>query len=305
MFNFKKSNIKTTLVILWLTSFLIINLGTVHPQESNPSKTNKTVLPDKEIISKINQLDQEIQSKEQEIKTIRDKAYKIRQGGALEKATELDEKSNKLEYFLKDLKIELNQSIKNYRAAWRERPWWRQIALEAGPQYTFFDNDLEIKNDSGFRARLHLLRPNFKPFTLEYIYSPLEKPSKVPLKQIIASPFILEYRRVVTEPDTNPLNKKVTVNSYLIGYGLLAQFLNKSYLYLNIGGGIQRYSGTQPSDTGAIFSYTIGFNQFFTQKKEVGLVLEFTGDLVRTSARTSETKTLINSSGSVSLRVSF
>lgn len=304
MFNLNTGKLKMVPIIL-MTSFLSICFETGHSQESNHSTVTETTLSEKEIVAKINRLDQEIQSKEQELKSIRNQAYKIRGEGKLEKAVDLDKKGNRLEYFIKDLNIELDQSIKKYRTVWRKKSWWKQIGLELGAQYTFFDHDLEINNEYGFRTRLHLLKADFKPFTLGYLYYPIEKPTKIPLRQIIASPLILEYRRVVTEPDPNPLDEEVRVNSFLIGYGLLAQFSNKSYLYLNLGGGIQRYSSTKPSDTGTIFSYTIGIHQFFGQDKHVGIALELTGDLVRTSARTSKTQNLINSSGTLSLRLSF
>jgi len=216
------------------------------------------------------------ESKQQIIEALRDKQ--------LEKGKELNDKINQLEKLLKDIRIELDVLVNNYHQEFSSRPWWQKLMIDAGPQFTYFDNDIKINDVVGYRVRINYRQETFG----RYNTYPFITTSDSSLREVTSSPFIVEYR--YSEHKMDNQEKKAQVDTYLAGFGLSGQLYKRSFIHLSIMGGLQDYSNTNPDDIGPIFSYSMGLNQYLSNSFALGLIT--TEDWVLTKATRVDNKTI-------------
>lgn len=286
--------------ILIFALFIFFARGITWSQETKP--VTPTAITE---INRLYQLDTKIRNQEKELLAMRKDIQKKILADLFEQANKSKEKANKLENEIKYLKDDLTEKIEQREAHWLAQPTWQRMAWQPGLTYTFFDNDLHVENRRLLKIKIHWLKEKIRPFHAGYIYNPLEQKSNAPLRRILASSFILEYRQGKTKSKIRINNKRKTVqfNAALIGFGLAGQTWNNTYLGLNITAGVQRFSGTEPNDTGPIVSYTIGLQQKFSEHFTLGV--ELTEDILWSKANQSSTSTLFNFSSTCFLKFKF
>ncbi|MBI5778317.1 MAG: hypothetical protein HZA49_02550 [Planctomycetes bacterium] len=272
------------LALLFLTGILLSPVNgdttdTLLDTEETPDLTT----PDSVIRSQIYMMDRKVQAVQIEIQTIKAQLMQALKDNKLEQVKELTDKTNQLEKNLKDTRIELDILISNHQRDFANRPWWRKLMIEIGPQYTYFDNDLKINDVAGARLRIHLRQDTFG----RYHSYPFIGTSDSPIRDITSSPFIFEYRNSIHEVDGQ--TKKGRVDTYLAGFGLSGQLTKKSFIHLSILGGVQDYSNMEPEDLGLILSYSMGLQRRVSDSVALGLIA--TEDWVMTKATQSDGQT--------------
>lgn len=282
---------------LILCCIISIGLGCVQNSSINHS-------PNKEEIAKqIYTLDDDNRKKEKDIADLRTKSYEAEKDKHFEQAHDFKEKADKFERELKDYKVKLEDLLKEYEKAHETQPWWQHIAFEGGPIYTQFDNHLKIDNTWGLMLKMHWVDRDFRRFHLgSYLYYPLEASENYPLHQVEASPFILEYRRF--EPTLkSSKNIEATVNSYRLGFGVLSQAWNKTYIKLNLLAGFEKYDLVEHTRTGPVLCYALGLAQKLSEYVDIGL--EISESAFWSRKNEDKNKPLLNPAGTVFLRISF
>lgn len=254
-------------------------------------------------VQEIYEVDHQIHLMEEKIAGLREAAYQANREDKFEKVHELKEKVKKSEQELKDIRNKLEKRLLAYKQNWQRQPWWRKIALESGPQYIRFDSNLHLDDAVGLRVKIHWIKQEFRPFHLgSYLYYPLESDLAYPLKQVEASRFIIEYRNIRSESD-HLVPKRVKVDTYLIGFGLLGQSWSNTYIKINLLAGLERYSNTEPDDIGPVISYTLGFHQKVSQ--HLGIELDLAEEVAWSKANQRKTHTLFNFLAALVIRYSF
>ncbi|MDI6732546.1 MAG: hypothetical protein QME51_02820 [Planctomycetota bacterium] len=235
------------------------------------------------LYSQIHQVDKEIEKIQQEIETIKAQITQALKDNKLELAKELTVKTTQLEKTLKDNRVELDMLINKYQNDFNSRLLWRKLMIEIGPQFTFFDNNIRITDVTGLRLRIHYRKDTFG----RYHTYPFISISDSPLRDIVSSPIILEYR--YSSHQTGNQNQEARVSTYLGGFGISGQIFNNTFISLSFMGGLQDYSQTLQDDIGPIFSYSMGLQQYFSQTFGIGL--SATEDWVLTNATQIDNKT--------------
>jgi hypothetical protein len=296
-----KTLIKYSFILAIL--FLIgINNGnqTAQPEEKKePPKSENGIKVDE-----ISRLDEEVIKKEKEYSILQEDMYKAEMAKLFPKAHELKEKAGKLKIEINELKNKLENLLGNYKKNWTEQSWLKQVGIEAGPLYTIYDNDLNINNAWGTTLRIYLVKRDFRRFHIgSYIYYPMVVGESYPLHQVEASPFILDYRKTYTKTETDGAKHDVRADSLRIGFGVLSQTWNNTYIKLNLSGGLERYEGTDPEDIGPAVAYNLGMFQRFSDHFSLGF--EMAESAIWTSANQDNTNVLFNFSATVLLRLAF
>ncbi|MBI4711823.1 MAG: hypothetical protein HY762_00730 [Planctomycetes bacterium] len=203
----------------------------------------------------------------------------------LEESKELTEQGNKLETAIKEMEIELDKLLEQHQRNYLESPWWRKMVIEAGGQFTYFDNDLNLTDVAGARLRVHWAKEEYKRFRA----SPLIPDSELPLRKVVSSPLALELRNSVNQTIIGNRKKRVDVNTYLGGFGVGGQLFDDTFLSLTLMAGAQQYVKTEPEDVAPMVSYSMGLQQYFSNRFALGLTA--TEDAVWTSATQADNKT--------------
>lgn len=295
--------------LFYFTSIFILPIcranDTGRPENPEPSKAPEQISITQVTTKQLYSLDEQIRNKQKEALNLRNEAIRKLQDNFFQEANNLKEKADKMENEIKQLKIDLDKLVLKRSDFWQAKSWWERTAFQVGTSYIFFDNDLHLDNETLFKIKVHWLNEKFRPFHAGYLYYPLESKNNAPLRRILASSFIIEYRQSQTKIETLINNQKETVdfNAYLIGFGLSGQTWKNTYLSLNIGGGRQRFNGTDPNDTGPILSYTIGLEQ--KVRNQIGLGVELTEDVIWSKANRENTLTLFNFSAGAFLTFNF
>jgi hypothetical protein len=282
---------------LMIFLFLILtSCGITPPEPDNP---DSKPVQEKIDVAAIYSLDQEVRNHHQEQETLRSQVLQAAKDNRLEDAKELQDKSNKLAKTINELEIRLDGSLENYHRQWDDQVWYEKFVIEAGPQYTHFDNDLEISD--GFGVRLRLQRSDEE---LKRIHTyPLIPGRDAPLRKVVSSPFILELRSYQGETIVDERKQTATVNTALIGFGVDGEIKSDLYLGLSLMAGGQQYSNTYPEDVAPIISYSTGLKQYLSSN--VSLSLSLSEDIIWTEATKAnkETETFYNFSIAFLLRV--
>lgn len=291
--------LKSAISIALLNLFIISCTSTEQPaQASSASTQNQT-----DHVKMIYVMERQIRVAGNKISDLRKETDQASQDNKFELVHELKEKIEKAELELKDFKIKLEDELIAYKQNWEKRSWWQKVAFEAGLQYIHFSNDLSLDDSIGLRVKIHRVKQELRPFHIgSYLYYPVETDSAYPLKQVEASRFFFEYRHFKSETNSST-QKNVEVNYYLIGFGLLGQTLKDTYIKVNLAGGLQRYTGTQPSDTGPVIAYTLGLNQKLSP--QLGIELDLTEEILWSKASQGGTHALLNFSVAFTIRYSF
>ncbi|MBI4834876.1 MAG: hypothetical protein HY811_08685 [Planctomycetes bacterium] len=295
-----KSFIKYCVVVAVLFLIGIDRIQTVYPEEKKETPKNQNGIK----IDEISKLDEEIIKKEREYSALQEEAYKAEMEKLFPKAHELKEKANKLKIEINELKNRLEAVLAHYKKSWSEQSWLKQIGIEVGPLYTIFDNDLNINDAWGTSLRVYWIKRDFRRFHIgSYVYYPMVVGESYPLHQVEASPVIIEYRKTYTKTETDGLKHDVRTDSCRIGFGVLSQTWNNTYIKLNLYGGLERYKGTDPEDIGPTAAYNIGMFQRFSDHFALGF--EMAESAVWTSANQGNTNVLFNFSATALLRIAF
>lgn len=280
--------------IFLLSGMVIMQLGYLAAEEIKP----------KDKINQIYQLDEEVRLKEKERLATLEAAEQAKQVNKFELAHELKQKAARLEEELNDLKNGLEKLLKEYENEWLAQSWWHRLAFETSLLYTHFDNSLDIDDAYGLKFKMHWVKREFQQFHPgSYLYYPRERGESYPLRRIEVSSFMIEYRKTHSQTVVRGKNEDVEINSYLVGFGFLGQSWGNTYIKLNLAGGLQRYTGTEPNDTGPLVGYTLGAYQKILEKCMLGL--EITEEAVFTRANQDVTDTSFNFSAAFVLRFSF
>jgi len=286
--------------LLFLASFMLTPVqGATLDNQQNSEEPPDLTSSESLLRSQVSMLDRKVQATQIEIETLKIQLMQALKDNKLEQVKELKDKTNQLEKNLKDNRIELDILLSNYQRDFARRPWWQKLMIEIGPQYTYFDNDLKINDVVGTRLRINYRQDTFG----RYHTYPFIGTSDSPLRDIISSPLIIEYRHSTHEVEGQA--KKGNVDTYLAGFGLSGQLKKKSFIHLSIMGGIQDYSDMTPADTGLMISYSMGLQQQFSNSFALGLIA--TEDLVLTKATQSDdqTRSFFNFSFNLLGRIKF
>jgi hypothetical protein len=277
----------------------IISIGLNCVQKS---ALNEPVSKEK-LAKQIYFLDDEDHKREKEITKLRNKAYEAERDKHFKEANDLKEKADKSEGELKDYKVKLEESLKEYEIFDENQPWWQHIVLEGGPCYIHFDNQLKLADTWGSMFRLHWVNYDFRRFHLgSYLYYPLEASENYPLHQVEASPFILEYRYFKPTLASSKITE-ATMNSYRLGFGVLSQAWNRTYLKLNLLAGYEKYDIVKQTRDGPVVCYALGLAQKLSRYLNIGV--EISESAFWSQKNEGKNKLLLNPSAAVSLRISF
>lgn len=275
---------KLALALLFLCSILLSPVRGDAPDNSQGSEEPSDLTsPESVLRSQVYMQDRKVQAIQVEIEVLKARLMQALKDNKLEQVKELTDKTNLTEKNLKDARIELDILISSYQRDFARRPWWRKLMIEIGPQYTYFDNDLNINDVAGTRLRIHLRQDTFG----RYHTYPFIGTSDSPLRDITSSPFIVEYRNSVHEVAGQA--RKGRVDTYLAGFGLSGQLTKKAFIHLSIMGGVQDYSDMKPDDIGLLVSYSMGLQRQFSDSFALGLI--GTEDWVMTNATQSDNRT--------------
>jgi hypothetical protein len=130
----------------------------------------------------------------------------------------------------------------------------------------------------------------------------LEVSENYPLHQVEASPLILEYRYF--EPVLkSSKNTEAKVNSYRLGFGVLSQAWNNTYIKLNLLAGLENYNIVNHERTGSVVCYALGLDQKLSNYLDIGLDLSASAFWSRENE--NKNTPLFNPSGAVFLRITF
>lgn len=273
------------IIVLLQGMSLIPVIADVVTQTNNAANTEPVIYsPSVLIRSQIYALEKKRETLQTEIDELKQQIIEALRNKQLEKGKELNDKIAQLEKPLKDIRVELDRLVNNYHEEFSSRPWWQKLMIDAGPQFTYFDNNIKINDALGYRLRVHYRQETFG----RYNTYPFIATSDSILREVTSSPFIIEYR--YSEHKVDNQKKKAQVDTYLTGFGLSGQLYKKSFINLSIMGGLQDYSNTKPDDIGPIFSYSMGLNQYLSDSFALGFIT--TEDWVLTKATQVDNKTI-------------
>lgn len=270
-------------LLLLLSALLLPVSDDLAGDQLDTEETPDLTTPEAVLRSQVYMIDRKAQATQLEIQAVKAQLMQALKDNKLEQVKELTDKSNQLEKVLKDIRVELDIMINNYQRDFNSRPLWNKLMLEIGPQYTYFDNDLNINDVVGMRLRIHYRQDTFG----RYHTYPFIGASDSPIRDITSSPFIFEYRNSIHEVDGQA--KKGRVDTYLAGFGLSGQMTKKSFIHLSIMGGVQDYSDMDPEDIGLMLSYSMGLQRRFSDSFTLGFI--GTEDWVLTKATQSDGRT--------------
>lgn len=273
-------------IIVLLQGMSLIPVGADVVTETNNVVNTEPIIdsPSALIRSQIYALEKKRETLQTEINELKQQIIETLRNKQLEKGKELNDTIAQSEKSLKDIRVELDRLVNNYHEEFSSRSWWQKLMIDAGPQFTYFDNNIKINDVLGYRLRVHYRQETFG----RYNTYPFIAASDSILREITSSPFIIEYR--YSEHKVDNQKKKAQVDTYLTGFGLSGQLDKRSFINLSIMGGLQDYSDTKPDDIGPIFSYSMGLNQYFSDSFALGFIAA--EDCVLTKATQADNKTI-------------
>lgn len=234
---------------------------------SNPTVNSENNVDSRKIeLKAIYTVDQDVRSQYQKQDLLRAQVLQSTKENRLEEAKELADQSNKLAKTINELEIQLTDLMDRHQKDWDDQDWFHKITVELGPQYTYFDNDLKIKDGFGSRLRINRSREELKRI---HTY-PLIPARNEPLRRVDSSPLIIELRNSQAKTTTGTEIRNATVNTGLVGFGVAGEIWEDMYLGLSLMAGGQKYSNTVPEDTAPIVSYSTGIKQYLSPKVSLG-----------------------------------
>ncbi|MEW6025771.1 MAG: hypothetical protein AB1599_00550 [Planctomycetota bacterium] len=285
--------------LLFLAAFVLPVNGETADNPFGPDEAQDLTTPGSVLRSQIYSLDRKVQAAQAEIQAVKDQIMQALKDNKLEQVKELTDKANQMEKNLKDLRIEMDILISGYQRDFVRRPWWNKLMLEIGPQYTYFDNDLNVNDVVGVRLRVHYRQDTFG----RYHTYPFIGTSDSPIRDITSSPFIFEYRNSIHEVEGQ--TGKGRVDTYLAGFGLSGQLTKKSFIHLSIMGGAQDYSNMEPEDLGLIVSYSMGLQRRFSDSFALGLIATEDWVVTKATQPDNQTRSFFNFSLNLLGRIKF
>lgn len=261
-----------------LLILLLLLLPACGTTPDEPDRAEDKPLQETVDINAIYSLDEQIRDHYQAQERIRSQVLLATKENRLEEAKELQNKSNKLAKTINELGIQLDGFIESYHKQWDDKEWYKKIMIEIGPQYTYFDNNLEISDGFGARLRIHRSDEELKRI---HTY-PLIPARNEPLRKVVSSSLMLEFRTYRGETIFDGRKQTATVNTGLIGFGMDGEIGKDMYLGLSLMAGGQQYTNTDPEDIASIISYSTGLKQYLSPKVSLGL--NVTEDIIWTNA---------------------
>jgi hypothetical protein len=166
----------------------------------------------------------------------------------------------------------------------RALPYVVELSCEAGPIFTSFDSDLRLQNSPGIDTKLslHLWANNYLAINYRFLFAEIDQTNE--------------------DVDVHTLTLGIRHEWYLMKpEGDIKNF----GIAVGIWGGIQRYTGTVPDDTGSLFSVDLAGRLYISEGLGIGLGVVYDRVLTVANQPDESEKTMQNFTLGLSLKWSF
>jgi hypothetical protein len=254
-------------------------------------------------------IDKEIKEKDEKAWELRKESHQKLDDSNFDKAKELMEQLDKVEVEIKLLKKKLDDTVQKREEFLKAQSLMYSLNMEISPQYAHFDNKLDLEASYGTNAQIYLTKEILSYGFNKDIFLGFDRHCGFrenywfPVNRSFVSTF-LGFRSMKTHNDDN-MNESVQVSTYEIGVSGLVKDKDEpnSWLKSSLSGGVQRYSGSNPSDTGPFTSFGAGYYHLLANRTLVGM--DVNEMVVWTKANQNHTHAFWNFSVQLGLRFDF